>query len=273
MDLVIEPDALAARHDLSQVLLVQVTSADVYQRGHIPGAVHVPPSALVAGTPPATGKLPPLERLEALFGAIGYRPEHEVIAFDDEGGGWAGRLLWTLDMVGHRHWRYLNGGVHAWIDCGFELATLVPEIAPTMPKLTLAEGPRSSAEEILTLLDTADVVIWDARSHEEYVGRRIAAARGGHIPGAIHLDWLELMDPHRALRLRTDLAALLESRGVTRDKKVITHCQTHHRSGLSYLAARCLGYPRISAYDGSWSEWGNRADTPVVVGPEPGHVA
>ena len=75
------------------------------------------------------------------------------------------------------------------------------------------------------------------------------------------------MDRSRALRLRTDLASLLESRGITPAKLIVPYCQTHHRSALSYLVARCLGYPRVRAYAGSWSEWGNRQDTPVATGP------
>ena len=85
----------------------------------------------------------------------------------------------------------------------------------------------------------------------------------GHIPGAVNLDWLALMDPERALRLRADLGELLASHGIVPDKDVIVHCQTHHRSALAYLALRLLRYPRVKAYPGSWAEWGNRDDTPI----------
>jgi thiosulfate/3-mercaptopyruvate sulfurtransferase len=270
MNRVIEPDALAARADRDRILLVQVTKVEVYARGHIPGAVHVDPRFLVGGIPPAAGLLPDVERLEALFGRIGYRPDQQIVACDDEGGGWAGRFIWTLDMIGHGDWLYLNGGMQGWLDAGFELLGVPEEPTPTRPELRLHDGPRATAEHIMAHLGDRDTVIWDARSRDEYEGRKIAAARGGHIPGAVHLDWLDLMDPARALRLREDLEDLLGSRGITRDKRVITHCQTHHRSGLSYMAARCLGFPHISAYDGSWSDWGNRADTPIVTGPAPG---
>ena len=63
--------------------------------------------------------------------------------------------------------------------------------------------------------------------------------------------------------VRHDLARQLEALGITRDKQIVTHCQTHHRSGFTYLAAKILGYPRVKAYPGSWSEWGNHPDTPV----------
>ena len=71
------------------------------------------------------------------------------------------------------------------------------------------------------------------------------------------------MDPARALRIRQDIQAQLNSLGITADKEIITHCQTHHRSGFTYLVAKVLGYPRVKAYAGSWGEWGNHPDTPV----------
>ena len=71
------------------------------------------------------------------------------------------------------------------------------------------------------------------------------------------------MDKSRSLRIRTDMAQILKDLGITPDKEVITHCQTHHRSGFTYLVAKSLGYPRVKGYAGSWGEWGNHPDTPV----------
>ena len=73
------------------------------------------------------------------------------------------------------------------------------------------------------------------------------------------------MDLNDHLRIRQDIAEVLQQLGITPDKEVITHCQSHRRSGFTYLVAKALGYPRIKAYAGSWSEWGNHPDTPVEV--------
>ena len=72
-------------------------------------------------------------------------------------------------------------------------------------------------------------------------------------------------DQSRNLRLKptAELQALHESRGITPDKEIIAYCQTHHRSALSYVALKTLGYPNIKGYAGSWSEWGNDVNTPV----------
>ena len=264
---VLEPTDLAAQLAAKRdVLLVHVASEQAYAAAHIDGAVHVAPGELVSGIRPATGQLPDETRLVQLFSRIGYRPDATIVAYDDEGGGWAGRFIWTLDIIGHHDWAYLNGGIQAWAAAGLPLSRTPFKARPTNVALAIDRSPIADAQDIIERLGDASVVVWDCRSADEYTGRRVTAARNGHIPGAVHLDWLDLMDRDRQLRLRTDVEALLQSRGITPDKEVIAHCQTHHRSGLAYLVARVLGYPRIRGYHGSWSDWGNRDDTPIETG-------
>jgi len=254
-----------------QTLLVDVGSAQRYAQAHIPGAVLVTPDELVDGRPPATGRLPDQTRLNTLFSRLGLRPDLEIVAYDDEGGGWAGRLLWTLEVVGHRNWAYLDGGIHAWQASGRPLESKPNEASAGTVNVEIHPGPIAEAETIMQALEDGneELLVWDARSAAEYRGERQAASRSGHIPGAVNLDWLELMDREHELRLRKDLAEYLTARGITPDKQIVTHCQTHHRSGLTWLAARLLGFPKLKAYHGSWSEWGNRSDTPIRTGEAP----
>lgn len=267
MNRLIEPDQLQQTLEAENALLVHVGDEANYRRGHIPGAVLVTPAQLVCGVAPATGRLPDVDWLNGLFASLGYHRELAIIAYDDEGGGWAGRFLWTLDVIGHSHWSYLNGGLQAWQQDEGSLATESPTPAPTDVSLTVNSGPIAEVPDVLAAM-AAGTCIWDVRSRAEYVGSKLAAKRGGHIPGAIHLDWLELMDPDRGLRLKEGLEALLAEHGIGRSSPLITYCQTHHRSGLSYLVARLLDLPAPRAYHGAWSEWGNRDDTPIVTGDD-----
>jgi thiosulfate/3-mercaptopyruvate sulfurtransferase len=266
----ITAEALTARLRTpdEQLRLVQVSDAAAYQRYHLPGALLVTPAELVDGTPPATGRLPSLDRLNQLFGRLGYGPGCEFVIYDDEGGGWAGRLAWTLDVIGHRRWSYLDGGIHAWAETAGVLASGPCSYPATTPvDLTIDRAPIAELEDVLEAIDDPAQIIWDVRSREEYLGIRRGAARAGHIPGARHLDWMALKDPERANRLVENLSQLLGDHGIDPKRRVITHCQTHHRSGLSYMIGRLLEFADIRAYHGSWSEWGNRDDTPVEVDP------
>ena len=251
----------------SSPLLVCVAEAPAFAAGHIPGSVHVAPAELVSGVAPATGRLPDLARLNGLFGRLGYRPDLDILAYDDEGGGWAGRFLWTLDVIGHRRWRYLNGGIQAWAAAGRPIERGTGrQPGQTSVALDIDPSPVAEAADVLQAIGDPEQVIWDVRSLAEYRGERRAAKRAGHVPGAVHLDWLALKNPRDHQRLVPDLEAQLGRLGILPDKSIITHCQTHHRSGLSYLVGRLLGFPRIRAYHGSWSEWGNRDDLPVAAG-------
>lgn len=265
--LLLEPEQLLPllEHSDAPLLILDVSSADNYRKHHVPGAIHIEPKQLQLGAPPAPGKLPTVEQLNALFSRVGLTPEHHVIAYDDEGGGWAGRLIWTLDVIGHKRYSYLDGGIIAWANEGFPVETTPNEGTPSSCSVTIDSTPIAEIEDILPRLGDNDFAIWDARSAQEYEGSKVVSKRGGHIPGAINIDWLELMDRDRNLRL-IDLNGLqqrLDTLGLSRDKQIVTHCQTHHRSGLTYLAMKLLGYNNIKGYHGSWSEWGNRDDTPV----------
>lgn len=262
LSLIIEPAELEAQLGNPQLLIVDVSSEESYLSGHIPGAIHLAPQSLMSGEAPALGRLPSAERLNQLFSAIGLSADSHLVVYDNEGGGWAGRLIWTLDVIGHRHYSYLNGGVHAWKGEGRTLETQPSTPTASQVSVTINTAVIAEIDDILADLGKPDFAIWDARGPQEYSGERKFALKGGHIPGAINCEWTALMDPQRGLRIRTDAEQRLAALGLTRDKRMVTHCQSHHRSGFTYLVGKSLGFD-IRAYHGSWSEWGNHPDTPV----------
>ena len=262
--LIVEPEELEAALPDDNLLLITVGQPRNYLAHHVPGSLLIQPGELVSGIEPATGKLPSAERLGELFSRAGLAPQRHVVAIDDEGGGWAGRLIWTLGVLGHTRHSFLNGGVIAWAGAGLPLESGPREGEARPFTARIDRSPIADKQQVLQQIGDPGSIVWDARSAEEYTGVRLTARRNGHIPGAVNIDWLELMDRQRDLRLRppAELRALLEESGIVPGKKIITHCQTHHRSGLSWFAGKALGLD-IRAYDGSWSEWGNADDTPV----------
>jgi thiosulfate/3-mercaptopyruvate sulfurtransferase len=263
LPLLIEAGQLFSHLNDKQMLIVDLSSDSAYRQGHIPGAVHVNTADLIRGEKPAPGLLPTVEKLNQLFSCLGLTPDTHVVCYDDEGGAWPGRFLWTLEVIGHRHYSYLNGGIHSWRAHHLPEETPVQHRSPSTVNVTIHPDAIATTEDILTQLGNPDFLVWDARSGEEYRGEKVLSRNGGHIPGAIHCEWTTLLDANDNLRIRKDAAAYLEQLGITPDKQIVTHCQTHRRSGLTWLVAKILGYPNVRAYPGSWSEWGNRRDTPV----------
>lgn len=241
-----------------------VGSPMAFEQAHIPGALCIAPQQLVCGVAPAAGKIPDAEDLEHLFSELGLTPDSIIIAHDDEGGGWAGRLIWTLDVIGHTNYHFLDGGILAWRAEGLTCERGPVQTSSSEYPIAIDHSQIVSAEDIINQLDKPNFAVWDARSTEEHRGEKVLAAKGGHIPGAANLDWLELMNRSNNLCLKPldDIEQMLANIGITQDKKIVTHCQSHHRSGLTYLAGKLLGLD-IKAYDGSWSEWGNLPNTPV----------
>lgn len=264
LPLLIEPEALRPLLGQPDILLLDLCKDTTYQQLHIPGALHLPYPQIVTSKHPTHGLLPDPDRLRAIFSACGIGGRTHVIAYDDEGGGNASRLLWTLDAMGHGRYSLLNGGLHAWANeshpCDREATRTPPAQFTGTPNPAVV----ADAEYILQRLDSKDLALWDARSINEYRGISRFSQYPGHIPGAVNLDWLEVMDRTRNLRLKPEdeLRELLSGLGITPDKEVIAYCQTHHRSSLAWFVLKYLGFAQARGYPGSWSDWGNRDDTP-----------
>lgn len=265
LPLILEPAELEKNLGEEHLLVVDLCRPETYAQAHIPGAVHVVYSKIVAERPPAMGMLPDPALLSETFSSIGLTPDSHVVAYDDEGGGRASRLLWTLEAIGHHRHSLLNGGLHAWLNDRHRVNH--EPVTKTRSDYTVRFDNRVVADKayILDHLHDADVIIVDSRTAAEYRGETKRASRAGHIPGAVNFDWMNAIDRTRSTRLKPaeELRQVFNGLKVTPDKEVITHCQTHHRSAHTYIVLKSLGYPRVRGYPGSWSEWGNSPDTPI----------
>ena len=271
--ILIEPEALQAMLSDARPLVVDLSKAATYAQLHIPGAMHMEYSILNSGAQPAPGLLPSEERLAQIAGILKLDKMSRIVAYDDEGSGCAARLAWTLHYLGYESVQVLNGGLHAWSNEGHPLDNqpVLPDISATLPLASRNPSVLADHTYIVRHLDDESVALLDARTPEEYAGTKVRAARGGHIPGAVNLNWLDTMDKNRNLRIKSPeiLNDALSTLGIRPEQEVITYCQSHHRSAHAWLMLKALGFPRVRGYAGSWSEWGNHPDTPVTTGTSP----
>lgn len=265
LPLLIEPEDLEPRLTEPDLLIIDLSKPELYIRMHIPGAVHLDYAQIIAAKPPVMGLLPDADAISQVLSSIGFTGDHHVVAYDDEGGGRAARLLWTLAAYGHGSFSLLNGGLHAWANEGHPLTAEPVRPAPSDYRAEYRGDGVATRESILAALGSPDVKLLDTRTPKEFSGIDKRAARAGHIPGAVNLDWTLFMDPQRNLRLKPDdeLRELLQSVGIDAEDRVITYCQTHHRSAHTWFVLRYLGHSDPRGYPGAWSDWGNRDDTPV----------
>ena len=272
--LLIDAEQLVPHLGNDKLRIVDLSRSSVYDQLHIPHALHLKPKFLVRQEEHATGLLPDLEGLHALIAYLNISPEHHVVVYDDEGGAWAGRLIWNLHCLGFENTSLLNGGIHAWLAAGFPTTSAVEQFEPVPALVQVDQSKiqqyRVEYTELLQKIQNSQIQLWDCRTEDEYTGLRLAARRGGHIPNALHFEWSTALNRENHLRLhpleRTQQR--LEQLGFNLNEPVVVYCQSHHRSGLAYVLGRLLGW-KIQAYDGAWSEWGNRLDSPIITGEMP----
>jgi len=265
LPLIVEPEQLETVLGHDRLVVVHITKPERYAQFHVPGAVFVEAAAYVRVDRPVFGLLPDAQSFGQSLESMGISPGTHVVTYDDEGGGWASRFLWTLDVAGHKDFSLLNGGLLAWVNEGFQVSQQAATPATGSYSVAWRQDPVADTGYILSRLGAPDLGLLDSRTPQEFSGEKRMAERGGHIPGASLLNWTDTMDQSRNLRLKPaeELNAMLAQRGLTSDKEIICYCQSHHRSSLAYIMLKMLAYPRIKGYPGSWSAWGNRTDTPV----------
>jgi len=248
-------------------LLLDLRPAEAYAAGHLPGAVHLDLFGIsLIDTDPA-----PLRAflwiLEHLLAARGVDASRHIVVYDEQSGVRAARAFWALEFFGHEHTRLLDGGFGAWQAEGHPIST-----ETSVPTVTSWTGGRdetriASYRDVLARLESPDAVILDTRTDGEYDGTTVRAARGGCIPGAVHIEWTTNLRPDGTFKRADELRAMYTAAGVTPDKEVLTYCQGGYRAAHGYLALRLLGYPRVRNYVGSWKEWGDRLELPIQVTP------
>lgn len=253
---------LSALSQQQRVVLIDARPAKFYEESHLPNAISMPFTATFVefGT---TGRVITIDKAKTLFSNAGIRNDDLVVAYDAGGMLQASRILWTLEMYGHKKVKLLDGGLKAWQQAGFSQTQAKPNIMASnyIPSI----NPDRLATRLTTLLasnKTDAFTLIDAREAEHYQGLKSEAKRYGHIPNAINIDPRLNIDANTGmLKSMSELKDLYAK--VPRDKKAIIYCIMGDASSLEYLVMRELGFD-VANYDASWQEWGNDLSLPIV---------
>lgn len=250
-------------------LIIDLRKQDSYLSGHIPGAVNVWRPQIQDSSYPYGGMRASREQLESLLAGLGANFGDTIVVYDDKGGVDALRLVWMLQYYSYSSTCLLDGGINAWNNSGNTLDTMIPEVNEGNFKLSGAvnESILAQKEDLIAALDSKDKIIVDARSTEEYSGKRQkkGAFRAGHIPGAIMIDFYHNID-YSSMKLKSanDLKAFYESHGLSPEKEILVYCQSGVRSAqTSFVLRELLKYPNVKNYDGSWIEWSYYSELPI----------
>lgn len=278
------PDEAASLMQAGKAVLIDIRDTESYQAGHIVGAVNVPDVfSYLAQTSPEG-----LQALQAqfaeLFGNAGLDGEKVAIVYEDAlntryGGSCRG--FWLLQYLGYPKVGILDGGLRAWKAFGgtVDNATVTPAVAsfPILPQAELLV----TTEQMLAALADPTIKLLDNRDKDEWLGESSSpygkdfAPRKGRIPGAVWLEWYELMDtqkPVAAFKSSKQVRALAAERGLTPDDEIIIYCFKGARAANSYVAMKLAGFDKLRIYLGSWNEWSRDERLPIETGLPKGAV-
>ena len=245
------------------ICLVDLRPLDAYAAGHIAGAVHGDAAVLNRAEPPVGGLLPEPAAVNAFLAQIGADMGDQIVAYDGGRETAAARLIWVLDAYGYEANGWVNGGIKAWQANELPLSTDTTSATPGNLSLSLIGDNTLPVDALMEHLSAPTVKVLDVRSANEFAGTDVRSARGGHVPGAVHMEWTTLLDEHGRLLSDDVIESALKKSAIAVGDTVVVYCQTHQRSAVTYVALKNLGYLDVRALDGAWSNWGNREDTPI----------
>ncbi len=273
-EVLVSTDWVAQHKSDPTVVVVEVdVDTAAYNEGHVSGALGWNWQTQLCDT--VQRDIISKSALEALLSQSGIGNDTAIILYGDNNNWFAAWAFWQLKMYGHKDVRIMNGGRKKWLAEGRELSKETP--SPKAVKYNVAgfdESYRAFLKQVQSAMKSPGTALVDVRSPDEFTGKILSppglpetCQRGGHIPGAKSIPWAQACNDDGTFKTPDELQALYAGKGVTPDKNVIAYCRIGERSSHSWFVLKyLLGYPNVSNYDGSWTEWGNLVGAPVEKG-------
>ena len=224
-----------------------------FSAGHIPGAAFFDIDEIADKETSLLHMVPAVGRFERMVGALGISNVTRVVFYDQKGLFSAPRAWWMMRLFGHAAVAVLDGGLPKW---------------RARYRANLCARKLRGLGDVLENVATRRELLLDARAADRFLGQvpePRAGLRRGHVPGAVNVPFQELLAPDQTLRSVEQLRVRFAQAGVDTTRAVTTMCGSGLTAAVLTLGLSVAGLAEGALYDGSWTEWGARADTPVVL--------
>jgi thiosulfate/3-mercaptopyruvate sulfurtransferase len=248
--------------DHEDLLLVDTRPFAEYSGGHIQGAVNIDLFQFHWIDTSLRGIRDFEHQSRILLSNMGVKKSQQVVFYDNVSGMSAARGVWLLHYFSHKRVSLLDGGLDKWKKEGHPVETKTNPFVKTNYRGRPNPKVLATADEIEKSIGEKGTALLDARTKAEFDGIHLRAARAGHIPSAINIDWEENIQGG-SFKTKDELSKVYSK--IPKDFKVVTYCQGGYRAANTFVALKNLGYENVMMYLGSWGEWGNKSELPIEI--------
>lgn len=279
MDSLVSTDWLAEHIDEADLVILDATkhlaasgrdAGAEFLAAHIPGARFLNLGDFADPASSVGKTLPGPTHAAKKFGSLGLDPGSRVVVYDDSDVKTSARAWFILRGYGFESVAILDGGLAKWRAEGRPLERGKAKGSASAFAPTDFTGAVRRKPDMLANVASGGEQVIDARDTERFTGARrdtVHDLPGGHIPGARHLHYCDLLNPDGTYKSNSELRAAFAEAGLDLERPIVTTCGSGVTASVLLFALHLLGAENAALYDGSWSEWGADPDTPKAGGP------
>jgi len=237
------------------MVVIDVQAADVYAKQHIQGAINIPHKSLYK-TGPIEGQFLPAEELAAIFGKKGVANTSKIVLYDDGSQKYNSRVWWVLKYLGASDVILLHKEASQMEANRIPMTSAAGTLKATTFSPSLNMDMNVDMAAVKSSIGNPTSVLLDARELDEYEGRDQAKKSNGHLPGAIFMNFKEVLTSTGAFKSKEEIIATAAKFGATPDKQIIVYCQTGIKAAVIYIALKEIaGFSNVKLYAGAYAEW------------------
>ncbi len=246
------------------VIIIDVQAADVYAKQHIQGAINIPHKSLYKDGP-VEGQFKTSEELAAIFGEKGVSNTSKIILYDDGSQKYNSRVWWILKHLGATDVTLFHKENSQMESARIPMTATPTKLKATTFAVNVNHDMNIDMATLKSAVNDGGIVLLDNREQDEYNGVDKANKSKGHLPGAIFMNFKEILNANGSFKTKEEIIEVAAKFGATPDKNIVVYCQTGIKAAPVYVALKEIaGFDNVKLYAGAYAEWASINDNPIV---------